>query len=104
MNNEEFEDFLFNHDKIEYVSNGIYDVTDIEFLVGDKNNRDEIIKWLKDKNKFWIADDEFLKYYILYKAKPKKYYGKSYSSGYLDTGTISMFINCPNSILIIENN
>ena len=104
MNNKEFEDFLFNHEKVEYISNGIYDVTGIEFIVGNKYNSFNIIEWLKNKDKFWITDDNLTDYFILYESKPKKYYGKYHSSDYFNTDIVNMFTNCPKDILILEGN
>ena len=103
MNYPEFENFINEHEKMIHIHDGIYDVTDIKFLPTNENNPDEIIEWLHDKDKFWLANAYETDYYILFAEEPKKFEGKQNGSDF-NHGSTNILMDCPKNILILAEN
>ena len=105
------EEFLMKHDKLSHTSDriynaagiiddGIYDTTGINFLVANEDNLDEVKKWIKNRDKFWLASAYQTNYFILYETEPPKFTGKRYGNGF-NYGSTNMLTECPESILIL---
>ena len=100
MEYNEFIDFMENHEKAERIADGIYNTTGINFIVAKQKNTDEIIKWLENKDKFWLASAYQTEYFILYETEPPGFNGKRYGNGF-NYGSTNMLTECPESILIL---
>ena len=103
MDYNEFVNFMVKHEKVETVRDGVYDITDIDFVIGKKNDYDNIVKWLENKDKFWLANAYETDYYILFAEEPKKFNGKQKGEGF-NYGSTSMLLDCPKDVLILAEN
>ncbi len=100
MEYREFIDFIEKHEKAERIPDGIYDTTGIDFIVAKQENSDDVIKWSKNKDKFWLASAYQTEYYILYETEPPKFTGNHFGHGF-NYGSTNMLTECPESILIL---
>ena len=82
---------------------GIFDVSDINYIVVDNREVKKVINWIKEKNKFWIASAYATKTEILFAKKPKKFKGNQEGSGF-SYGSTNILTNCPKNILILAQN
>ena len=106
MNYQEFEKFvedLSASGKSVNVKDGVYDVTDINFIVKTSKNTDEVAAWVNEREKVWIANAYETDEYIFLENEPKKFAGKRYGSGF-NHGSTNILTDCPKSVLILAEN
>lgn len=103
--NEEFESLLKTGIAI---SDGIYDVTSIEFKAVDRNIKSGI-EWIRNHEKFWVADAYETDFPILLSDEPrclnsKKWNKENWVGSGFNYGSTNIIKNCPKGILILAEN
>ena len=103
MNYNEFITFingLTKNEKCTRVKDGIYDVTDIDFIIAESDKLEALIEWTDKRDKFWFASAYQTEYFILYAEEPRKFKGTWYGNGF-NYGSTNVITDCPKSILIL---
>lgn len=105
MNYKEFNAYIEkNAHRMTDVADGIYDVSDIEFIEEHTKNREEVIQWLIDREfKVWMAGAYETDTRIFLAEEPKKFKGELFGSGF-NYGSTNIVQGCPKSILILAEN
>jgi hypothetical protein len=106
MNYQEFEKFvedLSASEKSVRIKDGVYDTTDITFIVKTNKNTEEVVAWINEREKVWIANAYGTDEYIFFEEEPAKFDGKWYGSGF-NYGSTNVLTDCPKSILILAEN
>lgn len=92
------------------VSDGIYDVTDIDFLAVYTDSEIGLgIEWIKNHKEFWVADAYETDFPILLSDEPRCLNSKKWNkvnwigSGF-NYGSTNIIRNCPRDILILAEN
>jgi len=98
----------FESIELTYLKDGVYDISDLEFLIiGTKDIDEKLISDIEDfvtkHPDFVVANPYQVEYPILISKKPNKYTGKGYGS-WFNHGSSNIITNCPNSILILAQN
>lgn len=95
-------------DEDRYLSDGVYDVTGIEFVELQENNPDE--EEIKKEEEFFEAHKNFYiasayetECTILLANKPKPFKGEEFGNGF-NYGSTNILTNLPKAILILAQN
>lgn len=106
MNYQEFEKFvedLSASGKSVNIKDGVYDVTDIAFIAKTNKNFEEVVEWVNEREKIWIANAYDTDGHIFFEEEPTKFDGKWYGSGF-NYGSTNILTDCPKSVLILAEN
>ena len=98
-----FVDKVLETEKAIRIKDGVYDVTDIDFIVNKGKNAEEVVAWVDEREKVWIANAYDTDEYIFFEEEPAKFDGKWFGSGF-NYGSTNVLTDCPKSILILAEN
>lgn len=112
--NEEYLKKVENRKKIDkllklneknYIKDGIYNVSGIEFFVleEDDDTGEKSIEWVERHTVFYIANAYETRTTILFAEKPLPFNGKKLGGGF-HYGSTNLLLDCPKSILILAEN
>ena len=99
----EFVDDLCKTGKAIWINDGIYDVTDNAFIVKKDKNAEEVVKWVNERERVWLANAYETNTHIFFEREPNKFTGKRYGSGF-NYGSTNILTDCPKNILILAEN
>jgi len=99
----EFMDYIRKNPKGTHVRDGIYNVSDIEFLLVNSKDKEATVVWIEAHDKFWIANAYETETIILLAEEPRKFEGSWDGSGF-NYGSTNIITDCPKSIMILAEN
>ena len=100
-NETELIDHIRKNEKGVNIKDGIYDVSDIDFIRADElDKQKDTFAWIKSHDKFWVGNAYATYTIFLFAEEPRKFEGDWDGSGF-NYGSTNMINNCPKTILIL---
>lgn len=107
MKYQEFCNFVeekIKSNRIIRVKDGIYDVSNIAFIEMMSENTEEVVGWIEERDKMWVANAYNTDSFIFFDKEPLPFKGKFAAGDGFNYGANNVLTGCPDSILIVAEN